>query len=66
MRSNDAQTARDRCYAAIQGQDVESGQALWRALGRYHARMKMERGLPAQGTAEHRQEPREDQWESVL
>ena len=36
MRSDDGRIARDRVYDAIQGQSIESGQALWRAMGRYH------------------------------
>lgn len=33
---NDALEARDRCMEAIVGADQETGQALWRAMARYH------------------------------
>lgn len=41
-RAEWARIARDRLYAAIPGQDLETGQALWRAMGRYNERMKFE------------------------
>lgn len=36
-RTSDAITARDRCWNAVsKAKTVEEGQALWRAMARYH------------------------------